>query len=133
MHATSGKRVCLFVLLVSCLAGFQAFAATEQQLENWLKRFPGADVNKDGRLTDAEADAFRKRLASRIAGPRRTGPFATANGASRPFTVDPGWEKDRFPRELDREFRRIAWQAALNNPLSGVTDANENQISDDRE
>jgi hypothetical protein len=39
-----------------------------------------------------------------------------------------------FPsRELDREFRRIAWQAALNNPLSGVIDADKNRISDDRE
>ena len=38
-----------------------------------------------------------------------------------------------FPsHELDREFRRIAWQAALNNPLSGVVDANKNKISDDR-
>lgn len=25
-------------------------------------------------------------------------------------------------RELDRVFRKIAWQAVLNNPLSGVTD-----------
>ena len=42
--------------------------------------------------------------------------------------------KQTFPTtELDRQFRRIAWQAALNNPLSGITDENENGIDDHRE
>ena len=35
--------------------------------------------------------------------------------------------------QLDRVFRKIAWQAALRNPLSGVTDRNENGICDHRE
>jgi hypothetical protein len=35
-------------------------------------------------------------------------------------------------RELDRVFRRIAWQAVVNNPLSGVTDKDKDGIGDDR-
>lgn len=39
-----------------------------------------------------------------------------------------------FPStQLDRLFRRIAWQATIGNPLSGVTDTNENGIDDARE
>ena len=35
--------------------------------------------------------------------------------------------------QLDRMFRKIAWQAALRNPLSGVCDDNENGVCDLRE
>ncbi len=35
--------------------------------------------------------------------------------------------------ELDQAFRKIAWQAAVSDPLSGVVDANKNGIADDRE
>lgn len=35
--------------------------------------------------------------------------------------------------QLDRQFREIAWQAALRNPLSGVTDRNANGVCDSRE
>ena len=39
-----------------------------------------------------------------------------------------------FPsRELDRLFRKIAWQAVVNNPLSGVTDKNRNGVGDEHE
>jgi hypothetical protein len=39
-----------------------------------------------------------------------------------------------FPsRELDRLFRKIAWQAVVHNPLSGVTDKDCNGIGDTRE
>ena len=38
-----------------------------------------------------------------------------------------------FPsRELDRVFRKIAWQAVVNCPLSGVIDKNHDGIGDDR-
>ncbi len=38
---------------------------------------------------------------------------------------------EKFPsEELDRIFRDIAWQAVINNELSGVTDANGNGIGD---
>jgi hypothetical protein len=35
--------------------------------------------------------------------------------------------------ELDKVFRKIAWQAVVKNPLSGVTDKNENGIGDEIE
>ena len=39
-----------------------------------------------------------------------------------------------FPsRELDRAFRKIAWQAVVNNPLTGITDKNGDGIADDRD
>lgn len=60
---------------------------TEKQLANWLKRFPAADVNKDGKLTVQEADAFRKKMQGGSA--RR--------GAKTTFKVAPGWKADRFP------------------------------------
>ena len=44
-----------------------------------------------------------------------------------------GQSSDYPSPELDRTFRKIAWQAALRNPLSGVKDENANGISDDRE
>lgn len=36
-------------------------------------------------------------------------------------------------RDLDRVFRRLAWKAVVDHPLSGVTDENANGIADDRE
>ena len=60
---------------------------TEKQLANWLKRFPAADVNKDGKLTVQEADAFRKKMQG----------GSVRRGAKTTFKVDPGWKADRFP------------------------------------
>ncbi len=43
-------------------------------------------------------------------------------------------DKGGYPsRELDRVFRKIAWQAVINHPLTGVTDQNGNGIDDKRE
>ena len=43
-------------------------------------------------------------------------------------------QRDGFPsRDLDRVFRKIAWQAAVSNPLSGVIDKNKNGIGDHHE
>ncbi len=58
-----------------------------KQLAQWLKQFPAADVNKDGKLTAEEANDFRAKLQKGSA--RR--------GAPSTFKVDPGWEADRFP------------------------------------
>ncbi len=42
--------------------------------------------------------------------------------------------KNGYPSpELDRTFRKIAWQAVTSDPLSGVVDDNHNGIADDRE
>ncbi|MFP6676559.1 MAG: hypothetical protein VB878_15860 [Pirellulaceae bacterium] len=44
-----------------------------------------------------------------------------------------GGSSDFPSRELDRVFRKIAWQAVLNNELSGVVDKDSNGVADDRE
>ena len=63
-----------------------------KQLEKWLKRFPQADSDQDGTLSLEEAKAFRDKMLG--------GKSSAANrsqGAPRQFTVDPGWDSDRFP------------------------------------
>ena len=63
---------------------------SEAQLAKWLKRYPKADANRDGRLTVAEAMAFRKTLV---------GAAGRGKGAPRVFEVDPRWREDRFPED----------------------------------
>ena len=41
----------LMLTLVAC-CGLTHGEPSEEQLAKWLKRFPEADANKDGRLTD---------------------------------------------------------------------------------
>jgi hypothetical protein len=65
----------------------QAAPPTEKQLALWLKQFPAADANRDGKLTVEEATDFRKKLRA----------AASWQGAKRTFKVDPGWDADRFP------------------------------------
>ncbi len=60
---------------------------TEQQRERWLKRFPQADTNKDGELSENEVRAFVSKMAGRRGGA----------GVTKAFTPDPGWKKERFP------------------------------------
>jgi len=70
-------------------------APTKQQLEDWYKRFPAADTDRDGVLTIKEADAFRKKRLLGRAGQAKPG--RSAKGAPRQFEVNPGWELSRFP------------------------------------
>lgn len=42
------------------------------------------------------------------------------------FDGDPNYPSE----DLDRIFRKVAWQAVINNPLSGIKDANRNGIGD---
>ncbi|MCF7974075.1 MAG: hypothetical protein K9N55_09695 [Phycisphaerae bacterium] len=64
-----------------------ALPQSEAQLSRWLRRFPVADTNGDGKLTIEEARAF---MASRRGGTDRQGPPTE-------FRVDPGWSEARFP------------------------------------
>jgi len=83
------KKIVPFIALLLSLSLFGETGAqqfSEAQLEKWLKRFPAADTNKDGKLTAKEANAFRKKFQSGRKG-----------GIKKDFKVDPGWEKDRFP------------------------------------
>ena len=65
----------------------QAAPPSERQLAKWLKQFPAADVNRDGKLTVEEATDFRKKRRS----------AASRQGVKKKFNVDPGWDADRFP------------------------------------
>jgi hypothetical protein len=77
--------------LITCAADAQD-APTGKQLARWLKRFPAADLNGDGRLTAEEAKAFRQEQQRAR---RTSGRFG--RGARREFPVDPGWRAERFP------------------------------------
>jgi hypothetical protein len=90
MKASSHASWLAFLLLCQGSAWGQF---SEPQLAQWLQRFPQADTNGDGRLTVAEAEAFRqKRMGSQPPSDRQS-------GAPREFTVDPGWQSGRFPKE----------------------------------
>ncbi|NNJ24368.1 hypothetical protein [Alienimonas chondri] len=84
-------------LLVLCtVGGTAAFAQSappsERQLAQWLKRFPEADANGDGRLTAGEAAEYRR--AAR--GQRGTQNNAKL-GPPPPLKLDPRWADSDFP------------------------------------
>ena len=64
-----------------------SFAQSPAQLEKWLKQYPAADSNRDGSLSKAEAQAYYKKLTK----------GRPQKGTPKEFTVDPGWNEDRFP------------------------------------
>ena len=64
-----------------------------QQLQKWLKRFPAADTNGDGKLSIAEATAFRKQLTGQLGSRGRGG------GVQRTFKVNSGWDRSEFPKD----------------------------------
>ena len=89
-------RIAAAALLVAILISQPAMAQTaspptQQQLARWLKRFPEADANRDGKLTATEAAEFRKQMQ------RRRGANGRA-GAPREFQVDSRWETKDFPQ-----------------------------------
>ena len=76
------KSLSLLFLALLWAGPLHAQQPTEKQLATWLKRFPAADANKDGKCSLEEARAFQKQ---RQAQQRRQG------GAPHNFEVDPGW------------------------------------------
>jgi hypothetical protein len=85
----------LVVLALAMTAPFsnaQSRQLSETQLSRLLKRFPQADANGDGKLTQEEFDAARKKFQQTTRG--KGSPAATAQ---RMPVFDPGWEKENFP------------------------------------
>jgi hypothetical protein len=80
-----------FLLLgVALTSVSQAFPPpSEKQLAQWLKRFPKADTNGDGKLSVKEAEAYRDKIL-RNRKPARP-------GAPPKPKVDPRWETKAFP------------------------------------
>lgn len=56
------KRLWICFVCVALVATMASAQTSKEQLATWLKRFPQADTNKDGVLTDEEAQAFRNNL-----------------------------------------------------------------------
>ena len=78
--------VCLILLvLLGTGAVFTQRKISDRQRANLLKRFPEADTNNDGKLSDKEILAYRKLMR-----PSR-------GNVAKTFKINPGWEKDRFP------------------------------------
>jgi hypothetical protein len=66
-----------------------------KQLGNWLKRFPAADGNQDGKLSIEEANAFLEKM--QLGRSDKLDAAGKSQGAPREFEVDSGWDLDRFP------------------------------------
>jgi hypothetical protein len=88
----NNKHSLLFLLILTLCNGLAFGQPSEEQLARWLKRFPDADANGDGRLTVEEAEAYRRKLQN-----ERRQSTGDRRGAPREFQVDPGWQADRFP------------------------------------
>jgi len=88
-------------LIVSLCCSFSTTRALAQdkleaKLEKLLKRFPAADLNKDGTLSLEEAKTYRDQFFQKqAAGQQRAG----GGGARRNSTPDPRWEEKRFPED----------------------------------
>lgn len=85
MKSSTIIALSVFALLLGTSQTF-AQQISEKQRANLLKRFPAADKDKDGKLTDQEIRQFLKER-----NPSRR------KGAPSTFKVDPGWRLDRFP------------------------------------
>lgn len=83
----------LIAVLLLVAAGANAAEPSEKQLANWLKRFPDADANKDGKLSLQEAEAYRQKMA----GDDTPKTSRKSGGVPREYDVDPGWNAERFP------------------------------------
>ena len=88
-------------------------APSPTQLQKLLDRFPAADTNGDGKLSQDEAIAYRNKFAGQRKANRRT----PARGIKREFKVNPGWDLERFPEhavcyktpaEIKATFEKVA-------------------------
>ena len=71
-------------------------APPNAQLQKLSKRFPAADADGDGKLTVAEAHAFRDKMLGNRSSAKQN-QSGRQGGVQRTFKVNPGWEQERFP------------------------------------
>jgi len=79
------------LLSILSISLFVSAAPTADQLARLLKTYPAADTSSDGILTLAEATAYRAQVIKAKKGSSKK------SNASKTFSVDPGWDADRFP------------------------------------
>ena len=113
-----------FLVLFAFIIGLTFHSTSEaqnnpstRQLENWLKRFPDADANRDGKLSLEEANRYRKRLQATRG--KTPAPAGKRQGAPRVFEVDPGWDLDRFPEHAVCYKSPAEIKAIYQNAVSG--------------
>jgi hypothetical protein len=82
----------LIILALLAIPLLLQAAPSERQLSKFLEKFPAADANKDGKLAYEEALEYRQGLIGKV-------PGTPQKGAPREFLVDPGWEKQGFPKD----------------------------------
>ena len=85
----------LAILALATTAPFsnaQAQQLSESRLAKMLKRFPKADANGDGKLTQGEFKAARQQFEQSKQGNARPAAAAQTRAG-----FDPGWEKEKFP------------------------------------
>ena len=90
------RPILLFVILALAAAApfsnTQAQQLSDRQRSQLLKRFPEADADGDGKLSQEEfRAAYQKARQSQQGGAR------PASQATTQFPYHPGWEKDEFP------------------------------------
>ena len=91
------QRPILMVLILGLLAtasfsNAQVQTPSEARLKQILRRFPQADINKDGKLTVKEFEAARAKFRQALQGNARP-----AQGSKTSVGFDPGWEESEFP------------------------------------
>ena len=90
------RLILLFAILalavVAPCSNAQAQQLSESRLAQLLKRFPAADADGDGKLTEKEFKAARQQFLQ-----SRQGNGRSATAAQSKLIIDPGWEKDEFP------------------------------------
>ncbi len=115
----------VWLLLGSGSLFAQATTPSTEQLARWLKRFPEADANGDGRLTAEEADAYRK-AAQAMRGKSGTSGFRSA----RELRFDPGWDAEEFPaHSVSRKPRTEIMRIYKRGPVARAAPADPGAIS----
>ena len=83
-----------FLAILCSLAGLESPLSAQStiKLERLHKRFPSADLDGNGILTEAEAEGFRRANQQGNRNER-----SSRGNAPRIFPVNPGWNQERFP------------------------------------